>query len=392
MIKRSSAIIAIALFSGTAVSAEIKFRGFGSFVGGTTLASDEVLYSYDDEFDFQEDSLIALQVETALSDKTNAVMQLLARGNGDYEPKIEWAYLSHKFTDTLTVNVGRMRIPFYRFSDFIDVRYAYNWINVPQTVYGFQLPGYDGISLLSNNMIGNWESSLQLIFGQLTGEFSGGDVRNTIPGDLENLRGGAWTLTHNWLTLRTSYITSKATISSADAQGLADLISGIGANLSVDTTHTRNTLLTEGDQGEFFGFGLGVDHDNFLLDAEIIKYRVSDSLTPTTEAWYLTAGYRLGAFTPHLTYSELTADGNDRVIRGLPPELADIPVAALGGATVMQILGGAVAATEMENKVISLGLRYDVMDSMALKVSVTRQEDKAGEEAHLLRVGADFVF
>lgn len=392
MIKRSSAFIAIALFSGTAFSAEIKFRGFASFVGGTTLASDETLYGYTDALDFQEDSLIALQAEATISDKTTAVMQLLARGNGDYEPKIEWAYLTHKLTDTLTVNAGRMRIPFYRFSDFIDVRYAYNWINVPQTVYGFQLPGYDGVSVLSTNMIGNWESSLQVIFGQLTGEFSAGDVRNTVPGDLENLTGGAWTLTRDWLTLRTSYITSKATLNSADISGLANLIGGLGAATSTDVSNTQNSLLVEGDQGEFIGFALGIDYENFLLDAETIKYRLSDSLTPKSEAWYVTAGYRFGALVPHLTYSELSSEGNDRILNDLAPGLANIPVADLDNATVMQILGGAVAGIQADTKITSLGVRYDVKDGMALKLEVTHQEDITGNESNLLRFGADIVF
>ena len=53
--------------------------------------------------------------------------------------------------------------------DFIDVRYTYNWLQPPKTVYGFDFPGYDGISLVHTQTLGSWDSTVQLILWSFRG-------------------------------------------------------------------------------------------------------------------------------------------------------------------------------------------------------------------------------
>lgn len=151
MKKLNYAIILATMGTAVTAHAEINFRGFGSIVGGQAVNVDsgqEVL-GYSDKWDFRQDSLMALQMDADLEDKLSATMQLMGRGRDGYAVEVEWAYLTYEFTDELQLSAGRIRAPFYRYSDFLDVRYAYNWITAPQRVYSFEFPGYNGISLLT---------------------------------------------------------------------------------------------------------------------------------------------------------------------------------------------------------------------------------------------------
>jgi hypothetical protein len=143
------------LVSAAGASAEINFRGFGSVVGGQAVSVDEgqKVLGYTDTVNFKQDSLMALQMDSDLGDGLSATMQLISRGKDDFDLNVEWAYLTYELTDELQVSAGRIRAPFYRYSDFLDVRYAYNWVTAPERVYAFDFPGYDGLSFLYNKSV-----------------------------------------------------------------------------------------------------------------------------------------------------------------------------------------------------------------------------------------------
>jgi hypothetical protein len=373
----------LGLTAQTTSAADIQFRGFASFVGGSTLSSDDTLYGYDDTLNFRHESLMALQVDAKLDQKLKATMQVIGRGQNSYDPVIEWAYLTYDISEHLQVSAGRIRIPFYRYSDFIDVGYAYNWLSVPQTVYGFEFSGYDGLSFVYNNQFGSWDSTLQVIYGQFEGETLGYDA------NLENLAGLNWTATRDWLTLRAGYIRSKVTILLPEVETLADTIGSVGGTYSQDLLRLADNLRVEGDESDFFSFALGVDRNNFLFDVEYIQYSVDDSLLAETDAYYVAAGYRFGKWIPLLTYSKSKSDPPNDVLNGVPADAANI---SLGGPTVGQIVAGAAAATEDETTLIDVALRYDFHHSAAFKIAFTEAEGMDGEKNRLLRFGVDLVF
>jgi hypothetical protein len=367
----------------TTNAAEIQFRGFASFVGGSTLSSDDTLYGYDDTLNFRHESLMALQVDAKLDQKLKATMQVIGRGQNSYDPVIEWAYLTYDISENLQVSAGRIRIPFYRYSDFIDVGYAYNWLSVPQTVYGFEFSGYDGLSFVYNNQFGSWDSTLQVIFGQFEGETLGYEA------NLENLAGLNWTVTRDWLTLRAGYMRSNATIVLTEVETLANTVGSAGGPFGEDLLRLADNLRVEGDESDFFSFALGVDRNNFLFDVEYIQYSVDNSLLAETDAYYVAAGYRFGKWIPLLTYSKSKSDPPNDILNGVPAGAVNT---SLGGPTVGQIVAGAAAATEDETTLIDVALRYDFHHSAAFKIAFTEAEGMDGEKNRLLRFGVDLVF
>ena len=135
MKKCLTSIALISALSSTTTYADIQISGFGSIVGGMTTSSDEQLYGFDDNFDFKEGSLFALQASSDLENGLGVTVQLQAKGADDWDPEFKWAYVSYDVSDDFRVLAGRQRLPFYMYSDFLDVSYAYAWIEPPEGVY-----------------------------------------------------------------------------------------------------------------------------------------------------------------------------------------------------------------------------------------------------------------
>lgn len=379
-------LAALAALPCVSQAAEIKFRGFASLVGGTTTSTDDELLGYDESLSFRNDSLIALQMDAKLDDRLSATMQLMGRGANGYDPDVEWAYLTYRFSDNLRLSGGRIRIPFYRYSDFIDVGYAYNWIQPPQTVYGFEFPGYDGLSLVHDTRLGQWDSTVQLVFGQFEGNIAELDA------NIKDLTGFNWTLVRDWLTLRAGYVQSKTDIAIDELDNLSALVMGIGGTIGENLSDVASNLVIDGDPGTFYGLAVGIDYNNIILDAEYVNYEVEDSLLAKTDAYFVAAGYRFGAWVPMFTYSESNSKAPSGVLDGLSETAANTPVPGMGGATLGQVLMGAAAATETKTKWMDLGLRYDFHNSAAFKLSLLQVEEDGADKNRLIRFGIDLIF
>ena len=122
------------LLSSFAQASDVNFSGFGSIIAGVKDHSREG-YSYaryeDTHFSFEPDSLVGLQATTQINDKASASIQLLARGALDWDAEVDWAYLSYQVTYSFTWLAVLIRAPFFLYSDYISVGYAYPCITPP---------------------------------------------------------------------------------------------------------------------------------------------------------------------------------------------------------------------------------------------------------------------
>lgn len=439
--KKLKMALAVAAFSGIATAhAEINFRGFGSIVAGVATGVDEeqAVLGYDDNINFKQDSLLALQMDADMGDGLSATMQLMSRGENNFEPDVEWAYLTYQINDEFQLSAGRIRAPFYRYSDFLDVRYAYNWVSAPARVYAFDFPGYDGLSLLHTTTLGPVDSSLQVVVGELD------DFAGSVPITLENLFGVSWVGSWEWITGRASFIRSKASIDLPDADEAVAGFSAVGVNFlapaaaglgalsdayamadpqlsgrlgnyataygnaaDIFATSSSNFLIDE-DYGTYFALGLGVDYESFIMDAEWITYEVEDSIIPETNAYYVTLGWRFGPTTVYGTYSREkgeTLASAISVYPSLTPTASALAAETIAGADPDDIAGlvaagfGADMAVQglAENKIdivnTHIGVRWDFHPSAAFKFSYEKENNKESDvDGGLVRAAVDFVF
>lgn len=374
-------------------TADVRLNGFASIVGGTTFDEDKSLYGYDENFSLKPESMFALQVSSDLGDGLSATSQIIARGENDYDADFEWAYITYSLSDSTQLSIGRMRIPFYRYSDYLDVGYAYTWLRPPKSVYSLSFSTMDGASLLYSHTLGDWDSSLQFVYGSYDGDV--GVVTSADPAKLNNMLGVNWTVGNYWLTARAVYMQAETSISlandpSPDLNQFVGLLRGLGANDAADG------LLIEEDSGSFLGVGVSIDYENFLIDSEFTQVDVDDSLIATQQQYYLSFAYRFDEWTPYISF-EHREDENDDDHSASLPQAIDL---GAGPIYVQGTYQGILVSQESKRDVVSVGARYNFHPSAALKFDYTTRDYTSysplgvasDSDAGVFSVGVDLVF
>jgi len=349
------------------VQAEIVFNGFASVVGGITTDSDERLYDdyllhgYDDSFSFSKDSLFALQASSDLGEGLSVTAQILSRSEDSWNANFEWAYIAYDVNDNLRLLAGRQRTPFYMYSDYLDVSYAYPWITPPQWLYNISFDTFDGLGAIYNRNIGEFDTTLQLMYGRNNddGNIAGED---DIKADYKDLFGISLTVVRDWLTLRAGY-------NQTDLNMPIEAFNDISAMWrEAGYTNVANNVEISEDLGTFIEVGFQVDYENILIIGEYSELNLDGTLLSNQEAYYLMGGYRFDTVLAHLTYG--VDDGGRGRITGSVP--VDIDPALDGLIAITDYL-----ADSQRNKAtfITVGLRWDFHDSAALKFEYSSYKD-----------------
>ncbi len=99
-------------------------------------------------------------------------------------------------------------------------------------------------------------------------------------------------------------------------------------------------------------------------------------------AWYASSGYRIGTFTPHLTFARARADNLSDP--GLP--LAGLPPAIARSAAGLNAALNTLLRSKSVQDTVSLGTRWDFAKSAALKLQVDRSRLGAGSASSLINL------
>ena len=376
MLKRKLLAITIAATLCGTSQAAVDINGFASIKGGMALSSDDSLYGYDDNFSFKNESLAALQVKSDLGDKLSVTAQILGRGANDWDTKFEWAFLSYDLTDSLRVNAGRLRTPFYKYSDFKDVGYAYDWSRVPEAVYNLDFDNIEGVSLYRTATLGSFDSTLQFIAGSFDGDAVVTGL--TVQAKIDQILGATWELSKDGISARLAYLVGKTSLSNADVDGLVGILaqSGLSAVASAIDVDEENS--------SFMGLALSLDKNDWVGVAEITRTEVDDSLIAEQNGYYVSLGHRFGSLTPYVSYEKRDNDAKREITNMLPQ---GVPAQLLLG------VSQAVDRFEVKRDAWNLGLRYDFHPSAAFKAQVTRlSNDITNDDASLITLGVDLVY
>ena len=376
--------------------AEVRINGFASLYAGKTLNSEETLYDYSNEIDWQNESLFAIQVSADVMDGLSATAQLMARGNNDFNAEFEWAYITYEVTDSSQLSVGKLRIPFYRYSDFLDVGYAYRWVRPPQSVYNLSFSTYEGLSYLHNSTIGELDSSLQLMVGAVDTDIIA--ITDSDAAELKDTIGINWSLSNGWLTGRVAYFVSEASIDVSGSSELSGLLNGLQA---YGLNQQYNNLAIEEDDAYFAAIGIGIDYNDILFDAEYTQFEIDNSILAKQTQYYVSLGYRMDSVTLSATYEgnddENSNDQFNQVPRSITgPGGVQIPVVAPGTNPPLYLQDAtnlALASQAAKSNAYSFTVRYDFHPSAAFKVEFTHLEDDlSNNDADLVTFGVDLVF
>ena len=317
---------------------------FNGFISGAYISSDnDAGYNNaDSSANFSEDSKLGFQGTFNITDRTQAVLQLMMRGKYDWEVEAEWAYLSHRFENGVKVRGGKLRVPLFMYSDYLDVGYAQPFARPPQEVYGtIPFSSYTGAGVSYDVDYDDSTLTMQAFGGE-------SDVKNSAV-KLTNLMGANVSWTDEVWTLRAVYAQAQL-----DGPVVDELEVELATNVNTDAKYT--VLDIDDEKGSFVGIGASYDNGEMIAITEWTRSEI-DAAYPDTDSGYLTLGYRIKEFTPYVTVAYLKTQDNDE----------RLPVSQ---AAAIQMI-----AFNAERMAYSLGLRWDAIDNVAVKFDVTYADD-----------------
>jgi len=384
--KKHNLALAIALCMAAPLTqaGDINFSGFLSVGGG--FVDDETGPSYGtyDEEDLTfDDNLLGIQISGTVSERLTATVQLTSRSENDYEVDAEWAYLSWQATENSKIRAGRLRTPFYMYSDFLDVGYAYAWISPPREVYYLPFNNVNGVDFYTTATLGIFDTSIQAYFGGFDDElnFSG----SIADAKTRNQMGVAGTLGKDWWTLRAAYHTADlwVDVTGASMPVFGTLGNFAGALAQSGYPDNANKLLVEDDSVTFAEIGLNIDTGRFVAAVEYVEFEPDDSMLSKNKRGYVMGGVRFGDWLVHLTASQ-SKDEASHPEEGIPvaPQTAPL-IGALQGVAASQVV---------ERDVMSIGTRWDVTAGTALKFQIDDVDDKNEGDQKVFSVALQTVF
>ena len=311
---------------------------------------------------YRPDTRLGLQGSAIFNPRFSVTGQVVARGARDGNVDLEWLYGSYKLDDNLTLQVGRKRLPILYYSESQDVGLSYPWVHLPPDLYGWQVVNYNGANLMYQGQIGAWSYTANIFAGTETNKDAGyWKLYNGYGKDAKpkvrwsDILGGDLTVSRGWFETRFGYF----------------------QNGSENSAPVTGEYLPKYRQ-KTYTLGFIIDYENWIIRNE---YYVGD-LSEVDEKDYAQVyaiGYRIGKFTPVLTYSNFyqsyTAGGIKNYTRD----------------------------QEERHDTRSFSVRYDLSTSSDLKLQYDDYRDRSGAafsasgqvpagNARLISVSYDKVF
>jgi len=312
---KSSALFLLGLsllFSINFVNAmELEVTGYSTLLGSYTNAKNNNTYEndYADKYlNFTHQSRAGIQFNSKINEDFDFSLTMLMEGANNYQVHADWFYATYAASEDLHFRFGRLKVPFFMVSNYIDVGHAYPWVSPPQEVYSTNLiSSVDGIEMVYDiTTSGGTNFLFELYFGTSKNEdiLSPSvldDTNSTNPA--LNLDKGTKILfdADNMVGFEALISTGSFTIRSGYYQALID--AQAFASVSGERTATASV-------------GVIIDWHHFLLYSEIINRDSSDSadvLFADQVASYITLGYRFNHFLPYVTSAKIDGGANESI-------------------------------------------------------------------------------
>ena len=378
-VKLSQAIaLSLMLGSSAVFAGDVNFSGFVSIGGGMVEeAKNERYLGFSEEELTFKNHVFGLQATGQVNEKVSATAQYIARSENDYGVGAEWAYLTYQATENSKIRAGRLRTPLYIYSDFLDVGFAYHWTSPPREVYYLPFNNVDGVDFYYTRALGSVDASFQAYYGSFDQEFMELDFKN------RSQIGVATTLARDWWTIRAAHHQGDLTVEGAGVDQLVGGLQQLGTALKIDVSSNINAFKVDEERHTFSEVGLTIDTGRFVAAAEYIVMDGSLGMLGEHVRYFVMGGVRTGNWLFHVTTSKAD-DKRTRAENGLP---VIAPTAKLIGA-IQTTTRGNISLRD----VITLGARWDVADSTAIKFQFDDVDNWDIGDQKVLSVALQTVF
>ena len=326
------------------------------------------------------DSRLGLQANLALTERLDAVVQTVLKPMPDAAPesqRIEWALLSYRPAADWTLRAGRVSTDMRLVSEYTNVGFAYPWVRPIPEMYGLlSISSVDGMDVQKAWTRGaaRWRAKLQLGQTDMHAPTPSGDPltvkgRDMLALTLQREDGG--------LLLKANVTwTQIAFDTDLGARPLLDALGRLRQlpipSVSQEATALASRLPIEPLSARYVSVGLQYQSGPWLTHAELAVSDIRQTGDSDVSA-YASVGYRFGAVTVFgmtgaVSPRQQAVQAPTTWAAALAPLLGPADVAAAQGAgAVAAAVGNAV---RIDQRSLSVGMRWDVHPQVALKAQV----------------------
>ncbi|HWR86851.1 MAG TPA: porin [Acidiferrobacterales bacterium] len=312
----------LACCGATAVAASAGDSGIslsGFLTAGGTYADQKVLSTtnavsqdgnIENKVGFTNDSRIGIQLSAKVNRDVSVTAQLLARGSDeDFNLKADWAFVSYRAADPLTIRGGKLKLTSFLVSDYIEVGYAYPWIRPPQEVYyANPISTMTGADALVRFNFGDYSLLFQPYYGNSRGEQALVPQEAVVNPPLSQPAGTVMSVGFTTDSLTGVNLSFGSDIFTVRAGYLQTLVSAPDFGVSYE-------------KATFTSVGGTLDWKGLVFYTEYFQREIegmANGAFPNQKGAYATIGYRFGKFLPHITYATLDDNDNPATLMGLP--------------------------------------------------------------------------
>lgn len=342
--KRAALAVALAGLCAQAaaenITPNLKFNGFGTASaaavnkdqGGEYLRDTYTNYlGLTEDPNYTLESVLGLQFDYRINDKTSIVTQLVAKGSDYFDVNAEWAYIAYQFNDNLRGRAGHLGMPIFMYSDSIYVGQSYPWVRLPSELYhAIPTTSFSGADLLYRLPVGeSWNFNAQVLTG----------ASNTPQFYTSNAVGTNLSLSNDSLLMRVGYTQSKLDNPGAD-----------GTALEVD-----------GEKTSFLNAGFILDDGKWFLAGEFGQLKI-DGWLSDWNAGYLSAGHYFGKWLPYVLAST-THTFNEQDCLDTGACIVNVPTA--GNIDLL-------SSNYLNQTTYAIGAKYAVSSGLSIKTQIDK--------------------
>lgn len=296
----------------------IEFSGFARLIAGYLNTDEARFEGYENKVSLSEKSLLGIQVDYAFSSRFSVSTQLLAHSDDSRDSGVQWLYLSYEPSSAWQFQAGRLRTPYLKYSDVVDVGFSYPWLSAPQQLYGSYLffPQYDGITGRYRFNLDKVYVETELYYGSFEDDVAASGSNFTLA--VDHLYGGVIQVTYGGLQLRVGSLASQ------DMETRIDDIELLIGALAEAGFYDLAEYFRLDSSAESYVIGLNYDSLDWFFAAERMKVSTDAAVLSGIDNYYLTLGRYWHEFQFLITFShsKQTIDTPDNTIPlGVDPQL-----------------------------------------------------------------------
>lgn len=340
------------------------------------------------------DSVAGVQADLQLLPGTSVTVQGAVRAGENADPKLRLAYVRQATSTETAVRVGRLRSPVFFDSDVAEIGYAYLLSRPPIPLYTTMnsVNYLDGADLQWRFNLGNVSFLTQGYYGNNQYKHRFYNLSPVVAADAQvrDMTGLAVSASFPNLTLRVSHTeTSAYTMKSSSIDtmnsGLTQIAGGLqttataiqgglparAAELRAQAVNVNRFVNAYNFKPTYTSVGFDANLDAWRFVGEWTRLNTNGRLTGNFEGQQLTIGYNVGEFTPYVSFARQVRTSPDVDTSAFATTGFD---ATLDGSltTMKNALDQAARYADLSTRSISLGMRWDFRENMAMKVQYDR--------------------